>query len=178
LFSSGSSVFGIVGQYSYIAANLAMETFAQVLARQGVPALAVGWGHMTGAGMAAADENVTRYLHGLGFEPMEMADGPQYLEQTLRLDATQVGIGGIDWKRIVGMGKQVTLIGRLEGMIAAATQQDSAAARLRSELTNLDEAERTNTIARLLAEQLASVMGVSAETIDLTVPLPELGMDS
>ncbi|MFR9754115.1 KR domain-containing protein, partial [Nocardia sp. 004] len=178
LFSSAGSAFGNIGQYSYIAANLALETFAQALARQGVPALAVGWGLMTGAGMAAADENVTHYLHSLGFEPLDMADGPQYLEQTLRLGVIQAGIGGMDWKRVVGMGKQVTLLGRLEGMIAAATEQDSAAARLRSELTNLDEAERTNTIARLLAEQLAIVMGVSAETIDLTIPVPDLGLNS
>ncbi|MFR9754080.1 SDR family NAD(P)-dependent oxidoreductase, partial [Nocardia sp. 004] len=178
LFSSASSAFGNIGQYSYTAANLAMETFAQALHKQGFPALAVGWGHMTGAGMAAADENVTRYLHNLGFEAMDMNDGPPYLEQTLRLDVARAHIGPMSWKRFVGMGAQVTLTGRLEGIIAAAAQHDSASARLRAELAALDETERINTVAHILAEQLATVMGVSAETIDLTVPVPELGLDS
>ncbi|MFR9750952.1 type I polyketide synthase [Nocardia sp. 004] len=178
LFSSSSAIFGNSGQFSYTAANFTMEMYAQSLAGQGVPALAVGWGHMSGAGMAAANESLARYLINVGFEPMDMNDGPQYLEQALRLDVSRATLCPMDWSRISGTRPQMTLMGRLENLVAAAAQHGSASARLRAELTDLDEAARKNVIAHMLAELLSSVMGVSAEAIDLTVPLPELGLDS
>ncbi|MFR9750683.1 type I polyketide synthase [Nocardia sp. 004] len=178
LFSSGSSLFGTIGQFSYVAANLALEAYAEVLARQGVPVRAFGWGHMVGAGMLADDENLTRYLDNTGFIPMDMAEGPLYLEQALHLDVTRADIFPIDWARVAATGKHLMMTGRIRKMITNAAQQDSAAARLRSELATLDEAERKDTVAHMLAEQLATVMGVSSESIDLTVPVPELGLDS
>ncbi|MFR9754069.1 SDR family NAD(P)-dependent oxidoreductase, partial [Nocardia sp. 004] len=177
LFSSGTALFGSLGQYSYVAANLALEMYAQMLAQQGVPALAAGWGHMSGGGMAA-DEGIARYLHNVGFETMDMNDGPPYLEQILRLGIPRCTPCPTNWSRIKSLGYQLVLTGRLEGMIAAEAQHASAAARLRAELAALDETQRANVVAHMLAEQLAAVMGVSAETIDLTVPVPELGLDS
>ncbi|MEU1546923.1 SDR family NAD(P)-dependent oxidoreductase [Nocardia sp. NPDC005745] len=178
LFSSGSAIFGGIGHYSYTAANIAVNAYAQVLAREGVNALAVGWGHMAGAGMAAADENLARYLVNTGFDTIEMDEGPEYLEEALRLGVTRVDIFPINWTRVAATGPQLALTGRIESMIAAAAQNDSAASRLRTELAALDEAKRNEVVAHMLAEQLASVMGVSAESIDLTLPLPELGLDS
>ncbi|MCM6778856.1 SDR family NAD(P)-dependent oxidoreductase [Nocardia sp. CDC159] len=178
LFSSGSAIFGGIGHYSYTAANIAVNAYAEALARQGVNALAVGWGHMAGAGMAAADENLARYLVNTGFDTIEMDDGPLYLEQALRLGVTRVDIFPISWARVAATGPQLALTGRIEAMIAAAAQNDSAASRLRAELAALDETKRREVVAHMLAEQLAAVMGVAAESIDLTVPLPELGLDS
>ncbi|MFR9753262.1 type I polyketide synthase [Nocardia sp. 004] len=178
LFSSGASLFGTIGQYSYTAANLAVEAYAEVLARQGIPAQAIGWGHMVGAGMLAGDDNLTRYLINMGFDPMDMDEGPQYLEQALRLDVTRADIFPIAWNRLAASGFQLSHTGRLEDMIAAAAQHGSATARLRAELTALDEAERTEVIALMLAKQLATVMGVAAESIDLATQVTELGLDS
>ncbi|MFR9750341.1 type I polyketide synthase [Nocardia sp. 004] len=179
LFSSGSSIFAGIGQYSYTAANIAINAYADALARQGAPALAVGWGHMSGAGMLANDENFTRYLINTGFEPLDIEEGPRYLEEALRLGTTRVNVFPINWPRVAAAGgPQVAATGRLEAMIAAAAQHDSAAARLRSELTGLDENMRKDVVAHILAENLATVMGVTAESIDLAVPVPELGLDS
>lgn len=178
LFSSGSAIFGAIGQYSYTAANVAVNAYAEALARQGVNALAVGWGHMSGAGMAVADDKLARYLVNTGLDPIAMDDGPPYLEQALRLGITHADICPINWTRIDAAVPQAPLTGRLEAIIATEAQHDSAASQLRSELAALDETKRKEVVARMLAEQLASVMGVPAESIDLTVPVPELGLDS
>ncbi|MFR9750684.1 type I polyketide synthase [Nocardia sp. 004] len=178
LFSSGSTFFGNIGQFAYCAANLAVEAYAEILARQGVPVWAVGWGHMVGAGMLADDEILSRYLSNMGILPMDMEEGPQYLEQVLRLDVTRPVIFPIDWTRIAAGGSSVSLTGRVADMIEAAAQHDSAAARLQAELIALGEAKRKDVVAHMLAERLASVMGVSVESLDLTVPVPELGLDS
>ncbi|WP_336083576.1 type I polyketide synthase [Nocardia sp. SSK8] len=178
LYSSGSAMFGGVGQFAYTAANTALHAVADSVVRDGGAALAVGWGHMSGGGMAAADENIARYLRTTGFDALDMDEGTRYLEQALRLGVTQAAIMPIDWAKVAATAPFFAQTGRLAAQIAAAAQDDSAAARLRAELAELDEDKRGEVVAYMLAEQLAQVMGVAADSIDLTVPVPELGLDS
>lgn len=178
LYSSGSTMFGAIGQFAYTAANSALQAMADSVVRAGGVALAVGWGHMSGGGMAAADENITRYLRTTGFDPLDMDEGTQYLEQALRLGATQASIIPIDWAKVDATAPFFAQTGRLAAMIAAAAQDDSAATRLRAQLAELDEDKRGEVVAYMLAEQLAQVMGIAADSIDLSVPVPELGLDS
>ncbi|WP_028478654.1 beta-ketoacyl reductase, partial [Nocardia sp. CNY236] len=179
LFSSGSSIFGGVGQYTYTAANMAVKSFAEAIAREGANVLTVGWGHMTGAGMLATDDNLTRYLVNAGFDRVDMEEGPIYLEEALRLGVTRVDLFPITWSRVVATGgERVVQTGRLQKMIATAAQQGSASLQLRADLLALEEAKRNEVVTFMLAEQLAAVMGVEADSIDLTIPVPELGLDS
>ncbi|WP_433574764.1 type I polyketide synthase [Nocardia brasiliensis] len=179
LYSSGGSMFGLVGQYNYTAANVAVEALAEQWARAGVPILCVGWGHMSGAsGGMAADEQTQKYLELAGFDPIDMADGTAYLEQALRLGTTRAAIIPIDWTKLAGAFPHLNRVDRFVVLAAAANEDKSTATRMKAELSALDEGRRGQVVARLLADQLAVVMGVSADTIDLTVPVPELGLDS
>ncbi|WP_280500644.1 type I polyketide synthase [Nocardia farcinica] len=179
LYSSGGSMFGIFGQYNYTAANLAVEALAEEWSRAGERVLCVGWGHMSGAtGGMAADEKVAKYLEVAGFSPIEMTDGTVYLEQALRLDVTRAAIIPTDWSKLTAAFPQMTRTGRLATQVAAAVADNSALAQLKAELLALEEGKRGQAVARMLAEQLAVVMGVQADTVDLTVPVPELGLDS
>ncbi|WP_280346379.1 type I polyketide synthase [Nocardia neocaledoniensis] len=178
LYSSGSAMFGAVGQFAYTAANSALHAYADAVTRAGGVALAVGWGHMSGGGMAAADENIARYLRTTGFDSFDMDEGTGYLEQALRLGVTHAVIMPIDWSKVAATAPFFALTGRLAEQITAAAHDDSAAARLRAELAALGADKRGEVVAYLLAEHLAQVMGVAADTIDLTVPVPELGLDS
>ncbi|MFB8281030.1 type I polyketide synthase [Nocardia colli] len=179
LFSSGGSMFGIVGQYNYTAANVAVEALAEQWARAGERVLCIGWGHLSGAtGGMAADRQTTKYLELVGFAPIDMAEATAYLEQALRLGTTRAAIIPTDWTKLSGAFPQLNRVDRLTRMVAAADEANSAVTRLRAELVALDEGRRGQVVARLLADQLAVVMGVSAESIDQTLPVPELGLDS
>ncbi|MTE15996.1 SDR family NAD(P)-dependent oxidoreductase [Nocardia aurantiaca] len=178
LFSSGSTIFGSIGQYAYTAANLALNATADVVVREGGTALAVGWGHMSGGGMAE-DEYVSRYLRTAGFDPIDMEEGAEYLEKALELGIHhQASIIPIDWSRVASTVSWYGMTGRTAERIAAAVQDNSAASQLVAALRELDEQKRADVVAHMLAEQLAVVMGVDADSIDLTVPVPELGLDS
>ena len=177
LYSSGSAMFGGVGQYAYTAANLTLQAVGDSVVRAGGRATVIGWGHMSGGGMAS-DENIARYLRNTGFDSMPMDEGTEYLEQALRLGVTQASIIPVDWAKVNATAPFFAQTGRTVELITAAAQDDSAAARLRSQLAELDESKRNEVVAFMLAEQLAQVMGVSADSIDLTVPVPELGLDS
>ncbi|WP_067539618.1 type I polyketide synthase [Nocardia crassostreae] len=185
LFSSIAATFGSVGQYSYTAANLALQAIADQTARDrlglapGGKALAVGWGHMAGGCMAEADDRVTQYLRTTGFDPIDMDEATEYLERALELDVQHhVAITATDWGRVAAAIPHFKLVGRVRPLIAAAADNDSAAAKLRSALRELDEQQRTDFVAGLLAEQLATVLGVESGSIDRTTRLPDLGVDS
>jgi NADPH:quinone reductase-like Zn-dependent oxidoreductase/aryl carrier-like protein len=53
LFSSGSSLFGSVGQANYAAANSFMDGLAQHRHLRGLPSLSINWGPWSNVGMAA-----------------------------------------------------------------------------------------------------------------------------
>ncbi|WP_227983796.1 type I polyketide synthase [Nocardia spumae] len=178
LFSSGSAIFGGPGQYTYTAANLTLNVLADEIVRSGGTALAIGWGHMHGAGMIGTD-TMTRYLLNTGFDTIEMDEGPEYLEAALRLGLHHhVDIVPIDWNKVVSANGLFAATGRVEAVIAASAQDDSASAQLAAALRELEVGKRNEVVAHMLAEQLATVMGVAAESIDLTVPVPEIGLDS
>ncbi|MGW5312199.1 SDR family NAD(P)-dependent oxidoreductase [Nocardia thailandica] len=178
LFSSGSAIMGGIGQYSYTAANLALQAFADGLGRAGERVLCVGWGAMAGGGMVDADENVQRYLRIAGFDTIDMDDGTAYLDAALGLGVRQAAIIPVDWGKVVLAAPQLAHTARVAGLIAEASADDSAAARLRAEIGALEPGQRAGVVGYLLAEQLAEVMGVAADSLDLSVPLPELGLDS
>ncbi|MEV0764984.1 SDR family NAD(P)-dependent oxidoreductase [Nocardia sp. NPDC050435] len=179
LCSSGGSMYGIYGQYNYCAANVAVETMAQEWARAGEPALCVGWGHLSGAtGGMAADETAVKYLDLVGFDPIDMADATAYLEQTLRLGISRAGIIPTDWAKLTGTFPQLTRTGRTIALAQVSAKDTSELARLRAEVAAIEEGKRGAFVARKMAEELAVVMGVPVESIDMTVPVPELGLDS
>ncbi|MEV6275313.1 SDR family NAD(P)-dependent oxidoreductase [Nocardia sp. NPDC051832] len=178
LFSSGSAIMGGIGQYSYTAANLALQSFAEQLARRGQRVLCIGWGAMSGGGMVDADETVQRYLRIAGFDAIDMDQGTEYLGEALRLGIRQAAIIPVDWSKVVLAAPQAAYTARVADLIAAAAQDNSASARLRAQISALDEGQRAGVVGYVLAEQLAEVMGVAADSIALDVPLPELGLDS
>ncbi len=179
LFSSGGSLIGILGQYSYIAANTAVQALAETIVRQGQPVTCIGWGHMSGRGGGmAAEETAAKFLDAAGFDPIDMDDGAIYLEETMRLGVTQAAIIPINWTKLGGVVGHLPHVRRTASAIAAAAEADSAEDRLRAALVALDEGKRAEVVAYMLAEQLAVVMGVSAESIDIDVPVTDLGLDS
>ncbi|MFX0578207.1 type I polyketide synthase [Nocardia nepalensis] len=179
LYSSGGSMYGIYGQYNYCAANVAVEALAEEWARAGERVLCIGWGHLSGAtGGMAADETAAKYLDLVGFGPIDMADATAYLEQTLRLGETRAAIIPTDWAKLTGTFPQLTRTGRTVALAKASAKDTSELARLRAELVAMEENKRGPFIARKMAEELAVVMGVPVDSIDMTVPVPELGLDS
>ncbi|WP_280447213.1 type I polyketide synthase [Nocardia cyriacigeorgica] len=179
LCSSGGSMYGIYGQYNYCAANVAVESLAEKWSRAGERALCIGWGHLSGAtGGMASDETAEKYLDLVGFGPIDMADATAYMEQTLRLGVSRAAIIPTDWAKLTGTFPQLARTGRTIALAKASAKDTSELARLREELAAMEETKRGPYIARKMAEELAVVMGVPVESIDMTVPVPELGLDS
>ncbi|MFX0575234.1 type I polyketide synthase [Nocardia nepalensis] len=177
LYSSASSVVGISPQLGYAAANSVLDTLSAARRARGAAALTVNWGFMSGGGMADYDA-VTRYAEMAGYRSVEMDAATDLLAECLRLDLPQVVLFDVDWAQWAVAHRASTRTPRFAEQVAAAGGGASGAGALRAEILRLGVEQRGEVVAYLLAEQLAAVLGVDAETVDLDTPLPELGMDS
>lgn len=177
LYSSASAVTGNVPQASYCAANTVLDTLAFARRAQGLPALTVNWGSLTG-GMAESSEEVRRYLAAIGLAPIDLDTATAALGECLALDLTHVGVLDLDWSRWAATHPASAGTPRFAEVVAAAGVGGSQANQLRSELASLPEEQRVEVLGYVLAEQLAEVLGLPAESLDLATPLPDLGLDS
>lgn len=126
----------------------------------------------------AADETTAKYLGTLGFDSIDMDDGPVYLQEALRLGVTQAAIMPINWSKLSGAAGHLPHVLRTSALICDAAEASSDEERLRAALVALDDGKRAEVVAYMLAEQLAVVMGVPAESIEIDIPVTELGLDS
>ncbi|OSC42508.1 polyketide synthase [Mycobacterium decipiens] len=178
-YSSSSAMLGLLGQYSYAAANFAVQALSESIAREGQPTLCIGWGHMSGTGGGmATDKDLEKYMILCGVDAIDMDDGPIYLEEALRLGVTQASIISINWSQIGTVLSHFKHLLRTSTMISTANESHSAFDRLRADLKALDEDERSVVVGLMLAEQLATVMGVATDSIDIDLPVMELGLNS
>jgi len=178
LYSSMSGLIGGYTQVVYSAANSALQAVAANRRHRGVPALCVDWGAMGGGGMAEATDEAARFLSAIGFTPINMDVGTELLSECLRLGLTQVALMDIDWAEAVTVTRAVAHSPRFSEHAAAAKAGRGGAAALRADILALPSEQRGEIVSYVLAEQLAVVMGVAADAVDLDVPLPELGLDS
>lgn len=178
LYSSVTSLAGTVPQSAYAAANAVLDLLAWQRRGAGLPAVTVNWGALEGGGMAEASEEVSRYLALLGLRPFGMDRACEYLELVLGLDAVQVAVADLDWARWGQTHPASAATLRYEELVRAAGTGESAAGVLRTELAALPADQRAEVFGYVLCEQIAAVLGVPPETIDVQSPLPELGLDS
>ncbi|UII23300.1 type I polyketide synthase [Fulvivirga ligni] len=92
LFSSASSMIGLSGQGSYVAANAFLDSLAQYRHSLGLTATAVNWGVMTDAGMVANAEEMAKYAKAEGFIPTTMKEAVDALDHIIFQQPVNIGI--------------------------------------------------------------------------------------
>lgn len=177
LYSSVAGITGNVAQASYAAANTMLDGLARVRQFQGLPAVSMNWGSL-GGGMASSSDEVTRSLELMGLTPVDMDLAARTLEECLEMPVSQVGVLDVDWARWAATHPLTAGTARVSVQVQAATADASDASALQVQLMALPEGQRTEVVAYMVADQLAVVLGLPAESIDLDTPLSDLGMDS
>ena len=85
LFSSVTTLIGNPGQGNYVAANAYMEGLARRRRREGLPALAIGWGPITDVGVVARNERLQSNLQKLtGVSGMQAREALDLMAQALQ----------------------------------------------------------------------------------------------
>ncbi|MBN6037254.1 SDR family NAD(P)-dependent oxidoreductase [Amycolatopsis sp. 195334CR] len=178
VFSSAAGVFGNAGQGNYAAANAWLDALAAHRRDLGLPALSLGWGAWSGAGM----------LSGVDADRIARSGMPAVtVEQGLALfDASLTAAEPVLLPVRLDLSvlrTQPEVPPLLRGLIRTRTQRSAAgvetADTLLRRLAGLSDVEREEALMTLVREQVAAVLGYAdGGEVEPDRQFKELGFDS
>lgn len=92
LFSSASSLIGLSGQASYVAANSFLDVLAHTRKQSGLTSLSINWGVIKDVGMVADNDHLEKYADAEGFESVVSKDAMEVLDSVYNGGAAQLGV--------------------------------------------------------------------------------------
>jgi acyl transferase domain-containing protein/NADPH:quinone reductase-like Zn-dependent oxidoreductase/NADP-dependent 3-hydroxy acid dehydrogenase YdfG/acyl carrier protein len=186
LFSSVTTLIGNPGQGNYVAANAYMEGLARRRRREGLPALAIGWGPITDVGIVARNERLQSNLQKLtGVAGMRAREALDLMAQALQEPSDVVDLAVMTISPSEGSFGSDRLPVLRSPTYANMVRHDrdhgkSDAGRI--DLRALARTESTDVLRRRITEvivvQLARVLHSREEDISRVRTLGEIGLDS
>jgi NAD(P)-dependent dehydrogenase (short-subunit alcohol dehydrogenase family)/aryl carrier-like protein len=179
-FSSAAGLLGSPGQGNYCAANTFLDTFAHERRAQGLSALSIDWGAWAQVGLAAAQANRGQRIAVRGIQSFTPQEGLQALEWLLAERRPQMAFLPFDlvqWQQFYPMAEQASIFSHL----VARERQDEPDTRQTALLDDLlrgSHEERLAALETYLGERLAKILGYKQATLDPSLPLHQLGLDS
>ena len=158
LCSSISANIGGRGMILYAASNRMTDAMALRLQAEGTDCVAVQWGHWKVHGDSGAD-----MLAGIGVIPMEPADALAIDLTRLRGNAVVTSFDLDRARSVLDTCGRASLLAELSEPVAAVTAQPA------------ESADITGRFVTMLAETIGAG---GADTIDLTIPMVAIGLDS
>ena len=179
LFSAGSTLLGGPGQGNYVAANAFMDALVHKRKREGLPGLSINWGPWSevGAFAQSSDQMIKQIsFRGIGTVPVDQAlDCLAYL---LSQDIAQIGVLPLNvrqWRQFYPKASDGHLLDKFVDQTSNRVPIESDI-RIKFEITPSDQ--HVFLMAQHIREQVAHVLRLSPERIDVLAPLQSLGLDS
>ncbi len=181
MFSSIASLFGSVGQANHAAANAFLDALAFHRRAGGLPALSINWGAWAEIG-AAARKGVGQRIKHKGMGTIAVNQGLQLMEQLMQDDPIQVGVAPIDWPLFAKQSAAGAKLPFFSQFAEQWTVRDAPPAddprQLSAELRGLSGEERRLRVGRFVRDQVASVLRLAPDEVDIGEPLNRMGLDS
>lgn len=179
MYSSLTSVVGTAGQAVYAAANAFLDALAHVRRAAGLPAVAINWGPVGDAGMAAAlGEAGRRAFAARGIPMVDTATLLAQLGTLIIGPHAQLGFPEPDWVAWSrgGSARRRTLV---ERVVIGASTAASPGPGDRGALAMLPAAARFDVLLDLITRELVGILGFDGpEEAAPHASLTDLGLDS
>ncbi|MET3805476.1 acyl transferase domain-containing protein/acyl carrier protein [Nakamurella sp. UYEF19] len=182
-FSSTAGIFGGPGQANYAAANVFLDSLAQVRSNQGAPAVSLAWGLWeTASGMTAhlGDADTDRMSSG-GMVSLPSGQALALFDAAVTCGhPLQVPVK-LDSAVLRRLAEQQMLSPLLTGLVKIPAKREGASTsgRLLNTLAGKDPQERLEVLLELVTAQVATVLSIpSVDSISSGRPLKDLGFDS
>ncbi|MGP9665154.1 SDR family NAD(P)-dependent oxidoreductase [Halomonas sp. AOP22-C1-8] len=180
LYSSATTLFGNPGQANYVAANHWLEAFAANRRAAGLPATCVRWGAIEDVGFLARNSRTRDALQErLGGSALRSDDALNVLEQMLVSPGPSLGVLELEWGALARF--LPTANAPRFNEIARASDDDSSNDTdddISALLADLSPEELHSTVTELLRAELASILLIEEEKIDVNRSVYDMGFDS
>ena len=182
MFSSTASLLGSAGQTNYAAANAFLDGLAHHRRAQGLVATSINWGPWSGAGMTTrmAPADLAR-LDRYGFGSIDPEQGLAILGSALVHSAAELAVLSLDTRRMQKAWPSGAAPAMFKELLGAqqSHRRASSSSAATERLEPLAATERHAALTQMLAERVASVLGLpSSAPVSPDRPLQEMGLDS
>lgn len=181
-YSSVSNLIGNRDQANYAAANEYLEALAHHRRANGLPALTLGWGVIGATGYVARDESVRTAFERQGVYPLYPDEAWLAIGHGVRTGVPYLGAMVVDWGKLKKFSRSISGSQRFS-MVEASERGAKGLAENGQENAGLFNAgdtpeQRLARLQNIVATEIAGVLGVDPESLDVNRPLPDLGFDS
>lgn len=179
MFSSASTLIGLSGQGSYVAANAFLDTLAHSRRRMGLPGMSVNWGVMRDVGMVANEAELEKYARAEGFEPVSMHDAMEVFNTIYDNQHTQIGIVKLHAESMANYYSALARTRYFKGLLAKETKDNQKSGNFLQELMSLTSGEeRVAALEQLVIQHVSKIIKTPASRIKSTMTFKGLGIDS
>ncbi|MES2733190.1 MAG: SDR family oxidoreductase [Bacteroidota bacterium] len=179
LFSSASSLIGLSGQSSYVAANAFLDSLAHHRKHKGLPAISINWGVMKDVGMVANAPEMEKYARAEGFEAVRMTEAMEVFGKIYSKGYAQMGIMKLDAVQCASYHSALARTGYLSNLLqpskATGPQEGDFLEALSRAVT---KEEQLQVMEQQLLKQVAKIIKAPLSKINNSMTFKGLGIDS
>ncbi|KGR94823.1 type I polyketide synthase [Burkholderia sp. ABCPW 111] len=180
VYSSATTYLGNPGQASYVAANSFVEALVEQRRAAGLPGTFMAWGPLEDVGFLARNAETREALQArIGGVSITSAEALAALERVLLSGDAGEAVVRLDW-HAVSRGMPAAAARRYALLRARGTNEPArdGGTRLRAEVAALPRDEAVGVVEQNLRAQIARILHLSPERIELDKSVLDLGMDS
>ena len=179
LFSSISSILGMMGQANYAMANAFMDSLAHYRKQNALPACSINWGPWAEVGMAATADLGEQH-DALGIRALSNEEGLLALSILSESNPTQTTVAWMELnriKKIYPIGKS-NFFSQIDNAYTAHETHDEADTDFFYKFILMDETERIDYVTDKARAIIAKIMVFEPEKLKVDVDLNDMGLNS
>lgn len=176
LYSSLNALLGNIGQGAYAAANAAMDALAWQRNHEGFPALSINWGPWQNGMQQQSSDAMREFWQQSGLGLIDEERAGAVLDRLIDRQNGQVCIANIDWQKVSKSMSYPDLLKELIPANNVALTINTAEYLERLRTANPEQTREL--LAGWVKQQLAQILKLPMQQLDLGSSLSSLGLDS
>ncbi|WP_322013575.1 SDR family NAD(P)-dependent oxidoreductase [Paraburkholderia sp. J12] len=180
VYSSATTALGNPGQSNYVAANSFLEALVETRRAAGLPGTWMGWGPLEDVGFLARNEKTREALQSrIGGASITSDEALAALERVLLEGGAGEAVVRLDWQAL-SRGMPAAVARRYASMQAHGAQEPAreGSHQLRDRMRVMPRDEALALVEEALRAQIARILHLAPERVDLERSVLDMGMDS